>query len=75
MNKPAQSSILIKAVFDRTWPSNGKFIYLTYDPAEGVRVHGKVLTLLCLSTCTGQSWLTVRSCLDIIALGRHNKPI
>ena len=38
-----------------------KFKYLTFDPAYGARgVEGSFLTLLCLSTGTGQSRLIVK---------------
>ena len=38
-----------------------KFKYLTFDPLGGGG-GGKILTLPCLSTGTGQSWSIVRSC-------------
>ena len=39
-----------------------KFKYLTLTPQVGSKRWGKILTLPCLSTGTGQSWSKVRSC-------------
>ena len=42
--------------------TTAKLKYLTLDPLGGIKGVGKILTLPCLSTGTGQSWSIVECC-------------
>ena len=50
------SSVLFQCICEIAFIA--KFKFLTFDPLGG----GKILTLPCLSTGTGQSWSIEKSC-------------